>query len=186
MIKKLFRFIFGVLALAGAGLAIYMMMNPLLTSTFEKSGIGTSYTLFVSGFVLAFGGKATAEYRILSGDINKVEDAGTIEAHTAALILFIILVVAATLSLALFLFSFAKGAKGVKRGLGFLCFLAFIGAAVLFFLSKQLYVDIAEFTILGNTIDFSENLTLANGAIIGGVSSAVAGVTIAVSSLMSD
>ena len=186
MIKKLFRFIFGVLALAGAGLAIYMMMNPLLTSTFEKSGIGTSYTLFVSGFVLAFGGKATAEYRILSGDINKVEDAGTIEAHTAALILFIILVVAATLSLALFLFSFAKGAKGAKRGLGFLCFLAFIGAAVLFFLSKQLYVDIAEFTILGNTIDFSENLTLANGAIIGGVSSAVAGVTIAVSSLMSD
>ncbi len=160
--------------------AILMMLTTAVSGTITQNAVitTTSYSVFITGFTLAFGGQATAKATIGS-NVTDIAEAGKIELHAGALVAFILLALAIVLSL-VFVF-LKKGA--VKTGIGCLSFLLFMAACVMFFLFKTMCGDVTSFTISGYTADFSDYFSLGVGAIMSGIFSAVAGISVAVAAV---
>ncbi len=173
-----------IIAIALGGVALALMMTPILVSSWEGTipvfETKVSSTLSISGFALAFGGKGQVTSAL--GNQSSVGDM-EVDMHVGALMMFIILLVGILLAAALLVLKFTGAKTGLFKALAFVAFLCFLAAGIMFFCAQPICGDIAKYESNGVSIDFSEYLKLGYGAILSGICSVVAGVGIAVSAI---
>ena len=173
-----------IIAIALGGVALALMMTPILVSSWEGTipvlGTKVSSTLSISGFTLAFGGKGQVTSTL--GSQSSVGDMD-VDMHVGALMMFIILLVGVLLAAALLVLKFTGAKTGLFKALAFVAFLCFLAAGIMFFCAQPICGDIAKYESNGVSIDFSEYLKLGYGAILSGICSVIAGVGIAASAI---
>ena len=181
-------FLSGLLAIIAIALgivAVVFMTSPILTSPWEGTipliGTKVSSTLDISGFALAFGGQGQITNTLGSNSSTATTD---IEMHVGALMMFIVLLVGIVLSLTSLLLKLFKVKGGVFKALAFVAFLCFLAAGIMFFCAQPICGDIAKYEYDGASIDFSEYLKLGYGAILSGICSIVAGISVAASAIV--
>jgi len=184
-IKGLMKVIFALIALVVGAVAIFTMFAPGLTGT-KNAGETMIYTVDISCFALAFGGNSvsTITLNVLGNSTTNTFESA-VDLQVGVLIAFIVLAVAVFLALVYIIFAWGNKAAGLKKAFGIASFLCFIAAGVLFFCTKPMCPSLTSIDINGQVIDFSDSISLRFGAILTGVFSIIAGISIAIASMFS-